>query len=82
MKFSCVVLLLALCISVPGAYALDDLFAGIGPEINGHGRQDFAVGGDFLFGLDLNSQFAAGLRAGFSHDMQEVFSMEPQAFFR
>ncbi|MCL2834345.1 MAG: hypothetical protein FWD78_14325 [Treponema sp.] len=78
----CIALALAFGIIVPGAYALDDFFAGIGPDINGHGRQDFAVGGDLLFGMDLNPQFSAGLRAGFYHDLYEVFSMEPQAFFR
>ena len=62
--------------------AMDSFFLGLGPEISGHTRSGVAVGGVFSAGLAINTQFAAGVRASFFSDMDELTTLEPVAFFR
>jgi len=63
-------------------HSLDTWFIGLGAEANAHTREGVAMGGGLSFGLDLNSNFALGLKAVFSHNFATVAAIEPLAFFR
>jgi len=62
--------------------AMDNIFIGIGPEVNQYTRSGVAIGGALLAGLDLNNDFAVGIKAGFYSDMEDLTTIEPLAFFR
>ena len=58
------------------------LFVGFGGELNAHTRKGLAIGGNLLFGLDLKSQLAAGIKTGFFDNLDTVTALEIQAFLR
>ena len=60
----------------------DAFFAGVGPETNLYTRSGSALGGNLIFGLDLNEHFSAGFKLGFYHNFKTVETREPVVFFR
>ncbi|MCL2761805.1 MAG: hypothetical protein FWD36_01170 [Treponema sp.] len=78
-KIFIAVVLCCVAVSLP---AMDNLFIGFSPELSAHTRSGFAVGGGLLIGLDLSSQFAAGVKLAYFSDMDTVTSLDTQAFFR
>jgi len=62
--------------------ALDGLFFGVGPEVSAYTREGVAVGGSLVAGLELNPQFATGLKLDYFYDLDTVNAMDAQAFFR
>ena len=75
------ILFLLLC-AASGLFAIDDIFAGLGLEINGHSRKNIAGGLGLAAGVDLNSRFALGLKFLASHNFDTVGALEPLGFFR
>ena len=79
-------LVLVLCITgspfAQNLLAPDNLFAGLGMEANAHTRKGFALSGGILFGLDLTSQFAVGMKTAYSHNLDTVSAVEFQIFHR
>ena len=63
-------------------HALDTLFIGFGPEVNGHSRKGAALGLNLIFGMDFDTYFATGLKTSFSHDFDTVNVWNFQLFFR
>ena len=55
---------------------------GIGPEVNNLADESVAVGGSFLFSLDLNPSISLGLNFGFYNDLDALSTLIAQAFFR
>lgn len=55
---------------------------GLGAEISSNSREGVAAGGVLSFGIDLNQQFALGLKASFSLDADSVSTLEPRVFAR
>ena len=60
----------------------DGPFFGIGPEINAHTRDGWAIGGNLLLGTDINSRLATGIKTGFFHNLNTIFTAELQGFLR
>ena len=79
MRYICIICLL---FTVSGLNAQDSVFFGLGSEINAITRDGIALGGVLSGGVDLNRNFALGLRAGFFYDFDSVSSIEASAFFR
>ena len=59
-----------------------EFFVGIGPEVNAYTRDGAAIGGSLVLGMDINRQFAAGIRSGFFHDTETISTWDVQGFFR
>jgi len=76
--FFAVVLLLCL----GGSLSALDIFAGVGPEINAYTREGFALGANLLVGIGINPQMAAGIKAGFFHNLDTVSALDVTAFYR
>jgi hypothetical protein len=53
-------------------HPLEGWFIGLGAEANAHTREAVAAGGGLSFGLDINRNFATGLKAAFSHNFDTV----------
>jgi hypothetical protein len=75
-------LCLLFAIARPPIHSLEGWFVGLGAEANAHTREAAAMGGGLSFGLDINRNFASGLKAAFSHNFDTVAAFEPLAFFR
>jgi len=63
-------------------FALDGMFAGAGMEVNANTRNGAALGGVLIAGVELNHQFASGLKVTISHNLEETAALELQPFFR
>jgi len=76
--------LLILClICLPlGVSALEGLFAGLGTEINGNSVNEPAISASLVLGLDLHPHWGLGLKASYSHNMDDTSVLEPQALLR
>ena len=79
MKIMCV---LVLFFAVFNLFSLESVFIGIGPELNANTRQGAALGGAIAAGLDLNRNFATGIKTGFFYDFKTVTALETEGFFR
>jgi len=85
MKKKILALLIFLCLLSPlSALDLqpDGGFIGIGPEINGHSRDNFSFGGGLTLGVDLNGYFSAGLKTSFFDNFDSLGAFETALFFR
>ena len=63
-------------------HSLESWFFGLGAEANAHTREAVAAGGGLSFGLDINRNFALGLKAAISYNFDTLAAIEPLAFFR
>ena len=57
-------------------------FVGFGPEVNVYTYSGVAIGGDLLFGFNLSSHLAAGLKLAIFNDLDTITVSDYQAFFR
>ena len=82
------VLALSLCIACTlcagTLHALDELYVGLGLELNSNSQENPAVaaGGNLSAGLKLDELFDVGIKIGFSHDFNELGVLELQGLFR
>ena len=76
------VLCLFFAISKLPLHSQESWFIGLGAESNAHTREAAAMGGGLSFGLDINRNFALGVKSAFSHNFDTVSAFEPLAFFR
>jgi len=63
-------------------HAIDALFIGFGPEVNGYSRKGAALGVNVVFGMEFDTCFTTGLSTGFSHDLGTVSVWNFQLLFR
>ena len=63
-------------------HAIDALFMGFGPEVNAYSRRGVAFGANFVFGMEIDTNFTTGLKTGFSHDFDTVSIWKFQLLFR
>jgi len=75
-------LFLFTAVSLFAGDGFDNMFIGAGPEVNANTREGAAFGGSLSFGADFYKQFSAGLKIIFSHNIGNIFTVEPLAFFR
>ena len=79
------ILMFCLLVVIAGnAYALGDIYAGLGLELNAVSSKKNAIagGGNVSAGLELNEQFDVGLKTVFSHDFNELGSLGFQGLLR
>jgi hypothetical protein len=58
------------------------IFLGVGIEGNLNSRQDMAMGQHLTFDYGINRVLSAGLKWGFSHNFNQLYVLEPEAFVR
>jgi len=82
------ILIFCLLFCVTGSLFALDLFPlanpliSFSPELTGHTRTGWAIGGGLSFGFDLTSMFQTGLRTAFFHNLYTVGALEIQAYIR
>jgi hypothetical protein len=63
-------------------YALDAWNIGAAVELNANSRKGVATGGGFLFDLEIDERFSAGIKTSFFSDINTVNTLEWQGLFR
>jgi len=77
-----IIILFLLLFAVIKIHAMDAVFVGIGPELNAASREGVALGGTLIAGVELDQNFAFGLKTGFFHNLDTVSSLKTVGFFR
>jgi hypothetical protein len=80
--FFCLVFMLWVSAVIHTQEKAGQISLGLSPEINMDTRRGLAIGGGLYADYAINEAWAAGIKAAASYNLDEIISVEPEAFIR